>query len=111
MEIFQKLKNIPPETLIQITQLESHQNPQTPCANETIWRESIDSPCTPGSSKGSRKKIAKKSSKATEQGVETSGVATTPRTQNSSSCFGSYTSTIGTIGTQIEYDRLTGEIR
>ena len=111
MEIFEKLKNIPPETLIQIAQLQSQQNSQTPCANEMIQRESIDSPCTPGSSKGSRKKIAKKSSKATEQGVETSGVATTPRTQNSSSCFGSYTSTIGTIGTRIEYDRLTGEIR
>ena len=111
MEIFEKLKNIPPQTLIQIAQLQSQQNPQTPCANEMIQWESIDSPCTPGSSKGFRKKIAKKSSKATEQGVETSGVATTPGTQNSSSCFSSYTSTIATIGTQIEYDYLTGEIR
>ena len=38
-------------------------------------------------------------------------MVTTPGTQNSSSCFGSYMSTFGTIGTQIEYDRLTGEIR
>ena len=91
MKIFEKIKNIPLETLMQIAQLQSQQNPQTPYANERIRRESIDSPCTPGSSKGSRKKIAKKSSKATEQGVETSGVATTPGTQNSSSCFGSYT--------------------
>ena len=111
MEIFEKLKNIPPETLIQIAQLQYQQNPQTPCANETIRRESIDSPCTLGSSKGSRKKIVKKSRKATKQGVETFGVATTPGTKNSSYCFGSYTSTIGTIGTRIEYDRLIGEIR
>ena len=60
MEIFEKIKNIPPETLIQIAQLQSQQNFQTPCANETIMQESIDSPCTPGSSKGSRKKIEKK---------------------------------------------------
>ena len=111
MEIFEKLKNIPPETLIQIAQLQSQQNPQTPCANETIRQESIDSPCTPGSSKGSRKRIAKKSSKAIEKCVETSSVATTPGAQNSSSCFDSYTSTIGTIGTQIDYDRRSGEIR
>ena len=42
--------------------------------------------------------------------METSGVSTTPETQNSNSCFSSYTSTIGTIGTRIEYDCLTGEI-
>ena len=56
MEIFEKHKNIPPETLIQIAQLQSQKNPQILCANETIRWESIDSPCTPGSSKDIGKK-------------------------------------------------------
>ena len=68
MEIFEKIKNIPPETLIQIAQLQSQINPQTPYANEMIRRESIDSPCTYGSSKGSRKKIVIQSIKDTEKG-------------------------------------------
>ena len=36
---------------------------------------------------------------------------TTLGAQNSSYCFGSYTSMIGTISTRIEHDHLTGEIR
>jgi len=110
-KVLQKLQSLDPESLINFLRAKSSQIHQLDPSNQQVLRESINSPSNRGSSKRSKKRSSTVAANNEEQCVDAfANVLATPGTSNSCS-VSTYVSCVGTLGTKIEYDPVSGEIR
>lgn len=109
-EGLKKLHALDAESLINFLKTKSPEANQLGPGNQQDLRESISSPSSLGSRKKSKKVSLPSNTINEEQCVETSCVMATPGTANSCSSS-AYASSIGSLGTKIEYDPVSGEIR
>ena len=110
-EVLQKLQCLDPESLISFLRTKSSQINQPDPSNQHVLCESINSPSSRGLSKRSKKRSSTVEANNEEQCVDAfANVLATPGTSNSCS-VSTYVSCVGTLGTKIEYDPVSGEIR
>ena len=109
-KVLQKLQYLDPESLISFLRTKSSQIHQPDPSNQQVLREPINSPSSRGSSKRSKKRSSTVEATNEEQCVDAfANVLATPSTSNSCSVL-TYVSCVGTLGTKIEYDLVSGEI-
>ena len=110
IEGLKKLQSLDAESLMHFLKTKSPEANQLGPGNQQALGESISSPSSLGSRKKSKKVLLTPNTNNEEHCVETSSVVATPGTTNSCSSS-AYASSIGSLGTKIEYDPVSGEIR
>ena len=111
IEVLQKIQSLDTKSLISFLRTKSSQINQPDLSNQHVLCESINSPSSWGLSKRSKKRSSTVVANNEEQCVDAfANVLATPGTSNSCS-VSTYVSCVGTLGTKIEYDPVSGEIR